>query len=53
MTIDEFMTDIAPKMRPGWVAMSQKGDWWYYPDEPLINTAMGHGIKPALSFQAF
>lgn len=50
MTIDEFMTDIAPKMRPGWVAMSQKGDWWYYPDEPSINTAIGHWHKTGIKF---
>lgn len=38
MTIDEFMRDIAPKMRPGWVAMSKQNIWWYFPDEPLLNT---------------
>lgn len=23
MTIEEFMRDIAPKMRPGWIAMDE------------------------------
>lgn len=27
MTIDEFMRDIAPKMRPGWVVMSKQNLW--------------------------
>lgn len=30
MTIDEFMRDIAPKMHPGWVAMSKQNLWWYF-----------------------
>ena len=34
MTIDEFMRDIAPKMRPGWVAMDFDGDW--YLDKPTM-----------------
>lgn len=37
MTIDEFMRDIAPKMRKGWVAMSAFGSWKYYcGNEPHI-----------------
>ena len=39
MTIDEFMTDIAPKMRPGWVAMDEGGDWYWYLDKPEIEDA--------------
>ncbi len=39
MTIDEFMTDISPKMRPGWVVMNKQNLWWYFPDEPFLNTA--------------
>lgn len=34
MTIDEFMQDIAPKMRPGWVAMDKDKSWGYYPYKP-------------------
>lgn len=34
MTIDEFMRDIAPKMRPGWVAMDESGGWFWYIDKP-------------------
>lgn len=36
MTIDEFMRDIAPKMRPGYVAMNKDGRWFYFPYEPRI-----------------
>ena len=36
MTIDEFMKDIAPKMRPGWVAMDKDEDWFWYLDKPEI-----------------
>ena len=36
MTIEEFMRDIAPKMRPGWVAMDESGDWFWYMDKPEI-----------------
>lgn len=32
MTIDEFMRDIAPKMRPGWVAMDGSGQWYFFQD---------------------
>lgn len=36
MTIDEFMTDIAPKMLPGWVAMDRNSDWHYFERKPYI-----------------
>lgn len=36
MTIDEFMRDIAPKMRLGWVAMDKDETWSYFPYEPKI-----------------
>lgn len=36
MTIDEFMRDIAPKMRPGWVAMDKDRTWSYFPYKPRI-----------------
>lgn len=36
MTIDEFMRDIAPKMRPGYVAMNKDGRWFYFTYEPRI-----------------
>ena len=36
MTIDEFMRDIAPKMRPGWVAMDESESWFWYLDKPEI-----------------
>lgn len=35
MTIEEFMRDIAPKMRPGWVAMDDDGQWYWYDKKPL------------------
>ncbi len=34
MTIEEFMRDIAPKMRPGWVAMDGSGQWYFFKTEP-------------------
>lgn len=34
MTIDEFMRDIAPKMRPGWVAMDSDNRWNWYNEKP-------------------
>lgn len=34
MTIDEFMRDIAPKMRPGWVAMHPDGNWCWFSKKP-------------------
>lgn len=36
MTTDEFMRDIAPKMRPGWVAMDKNSDWHYFVRKPYI-----------------
>lgn len=41
MTIDEFMRDIAPKMRPGWVAMDEDKSWCHYPYEPTIELYSG------------
>ena len=35
MTIDEFMRDIAPKMRPGWVAMDGDKRWFWYSNMPI------------------
>lgn len=34
MTIDEFMRDIAPKMKQGWIAMDKTGDWSWFSSEP-------------------
>ena len=34
MTIDEFMAGVAPKMRPGWVAMDANGLWFWYSKNP-------------------
>ena len=36
MTIDEFMRDIAPKMRPGWVAMEDGGRWCWFASKPTM-----------------
>lgn len=36
MTIDEFMRDIAPKMRPGWVAMDGNGRYFWFNKMPII-----------------
>lgn len=35
MTIDEFMRDVAPKMRPGWVAMDYDGSWSWFGRKPV------------------
>lgn len=37
MTIEEFMRDIAPKMRPGWIAMDETDSWYWYMDKPEID----------------
>lgn len=38
MTIEEFMRDIAPKMRPGWVAMDEwTYDWYFFTCEPTLD----------------
>lgn len=37
MTIDEFMRDIAPKMRPGWVAMDENKRWTWFLNEPKLD----------------
>ena len=34
MTIDEFKKNIAPFMRPGYVAMDKNGRWYYYRSHP-------------------
>lgn len=34
MTIYEFIRDIAPKMRKGWVAMDENGSWNWFNSEP-------------------
>lgn len=36
MTIDEFMRDIAPKMRDGYIAMDKNGDWRWFIRKPYI-----------------
>lgn len=35
MTIDEFVRDIAPKMRDGWVAMDASGHWYWHSERPV------------------
>lgn len=35
MTIDEFKKNIAPFMRPGYVAMDKDGMWWWYTYKPI------------------
>lgn len=37
MTIDEFMQDIAPKMRLGWVAMDEDKAWCWFCDKPILD----------------
>lgn len=37
MTIDEFMRDIAPKMRPGYVAMDEDKAWCWFYDKPITS----------------
>lgn len=36
MTIDEFMENIAPKMKQGWVAMDCDEVWYWYNKKPEI-----------------
>lgn len=36
MTIDEFMRDIAPKMRPGWVVMNYDSSWCWFSSKPTV-----------------
>lgn len=45
MTIEEFMRDIAPKMRPGWVAMDANGLWFWYSKNP---TRLTHNFTKSL-----
>lgn len=28
--------DIIPFMKPGWVAMDNSGQWWWYSEKPFI-----------------
>ncbi len=44
MTIEEFMRDIAPKMRPGWIAMDESGRWYWYSGEPYLSNQMNKYI---------
>lgn len=47
MTIDEFMRDIALKMRPGWIAMSPSDDWYFYSTKPKIVLGDWHNFLNA------
>lgn len=49
MTIDEFMAGVSPKMRQGWVAMDESGDWFWYMDKPEIKDC---GYFPFLLFRS-
>lgn len=40
MSIDEFMRDIAPKMKQGWVAMDKDGRYFYYKNIPSLGRGM-------------
>lgn len=42
MTIEEFMRDIAPKMRPGWISMDENGTWYWYSKKP---TKLAHNFN--------
>ena len=39
------ITDIAPFMKKGWVAMDKSGSWWWYGSKPelLIEHNHNHG----------
>ncbi len=49
--------DLMPILRPGWVAMDENGEWWWFDAEPLrIDTGwinpdgvISFGIQTALS----
>lgn len=45
MTIDEFMRDIAPKMRTGWVFYDWIGDWQYCAERPDMDLKNGWWMK--------
>lgn len=42
MTIEEFMRDIAPEMRPGWIAMDEDETWYWYSKKP---TKLAHNFN--------
>lgn len=50
MTIEEFMRDIAPKMRPGWVAMDKNRDWFWYEKKPP-RLSWGFYIRSGIQIQ--
>lgn len=63
MTIDEFMRDVAPKMRPGWIAMQPDNNWCWFSEKPepyicnnekimkvIINSGCGWDIPDKLDF---
>lgn len=35
MTIDEFMRDISPKMKQGWVVMGSSRQWYFFKTLPF------------------
>lgn len=37
MSIDEFMKDIAPKMRLGWIFMDKDKNWYWCKSKPYLN----------------
>lgn len=45
MTIDEFMRDIAPKMRSGFVFYDRMGDWQYCAEQPEENLEDGWWMR--------
>lgn len=51
MTIDEFMEDVAPKMRKGWVAMDEAGGWfWFYKKPNTFGCAWTESVFYPLLF---
>lgn len=48
MTIDEFMASVAPKMRPGWIAMDESGRWYWYSREPYLSNQINKYLPKQL-----
>lgn len=53
MTFDEFMIDVAPLMRAGWVAMDEDRRWFYFPYEPRILKNYWWGNANEISLSMF
>lgn len=51
MTIDEFMRDIAPKMKAGYIYQDEHGTWWFDENKPDIICQFGETTPYSWEFQ--